>query len=146
PLRDARGQRFTVLNYDRRGRGDSEDTPPYAVDREVEDIAALVDGAGGTATVLGLSSGAVLAAEAAASGVAIKCLVMWEPPVSPDLAAQRRFTAYAERLTELLGAGRRADALAHFMGFVGVPEEAIAQTRQSPDWPPGLRPAPSTAS
>lgn len=145
PLADALAQRFTVLNYDRRGRGDSDDTPPYAVDREVEDIAALVDAAGGTATVLGLSSGAVLAAEAAASGVAIKCLVMWEPPVSPDLAARRRFTAYAERLTELLGAGRRADALAHFMGFVGVPEEAIAQTRQSPYWPLGLSLAPTLA-
>lgn len=138
PLAQALARRFTVLNYDRRGRGDSDDTPPYAVAREVADIAALVDAAGGTATVVGLSSGALLAAEAAARGVRVRRLVMWEPPVSTEPAGQRRFQAYAARLTEMLEAGRRADALVHFMDFVGMPEEAIAHTRQSPYWQVGL--------
>lgn len=84
PIAGALAEHFTVLNYDRRGRGDSGDTPPYAVTREVEDLAALLDAAGGSASVLGLSSGAALAAEAAASGLPIDRLLMWEPPFSLD--------------------------------------------------------------
>lgn len=145
PIAQALAPHFTVLNYDRRGRGDSDDTPPYAVAREIEDIAALVDAAGGSATVLGLSSGAVLAAEATASGLGIERLIMWEPPFSTDPDAPRRAKAYAEKLDELLAAGRRGDALAHFMRFVGLPEQAIAQTRRSPYWQGGLSLAPTLA-
>ncbi len=75
---------FTVYAYDRRGRGDSGDTPPYAVEREVEDLQALVEEAGGTAFVLGHSSGAVLALEAAAATPGITKLVLYEPPFIVD--------------------------------------------------------------
>jgi pimeloyl-ACP methyl ester carboxylesterase len=134
-----------VLNYDRRGRGDSGDTPPYAVDREVDDIHALIDAAGGTASVLGFSSGAALAAEAAASGLAIDRLIMWEPPFSVDADGARRAQEYAAELRELLAAERRGDALAHFMRQVGLPDDAIAGIRQSPYWQVGLGLAPTLA-
>jgi pimeloyl-ACP methyl ester carboxylesterase len=145
PIADGLARHFTVLNYDRRGRGDSDDTPPYAVAREVEDIAALLDAAGGSATVLGLSSGAALAAEAAASGLPIHRLVMWEPPFTTDPAQTRRAIDYRERLTALLADDRRDDALAHFMTFVGVPAEAIQGMRQSPYWQAGVKLAPTLA-
>ncbi|MFI5488562.1 MULTISPECIES: alpha/beta fold hydrolase [Micromonospora] len=145
PVAQALAKTFTVLNYDRRGRGDSEDTPPYAVAREVEDIAALVAAAGGTASVLGFSSGAALAAEAVASGLPIERLVMWEPPFSTDPDGPRRAKEYAGRLAELLAADRRGDALAHFMTHVGVPPEVIAGARRSPYWQAGLRLAPTLA-
>lgn len=141
----ALASRFTVLNYDRRGRGDSDDTLPYAVDREVEDLAALLDAAGGSASVLGFSSGAALAATAAARGLPIAHLVMWEPPFTTDPDGPRRARGYADRLAGLLAAGRRGDALAHFMTYVGMPEEAIAGARRSPYWQAGLRLAPTLA-
>src|SRR6185369_14958996 len=76
---------FTVINYDRRGRGDSTDTQPYAVQREVEDIEALIDGAGGSAFIFGSSSGAVLALEAANKlSAKVKKQVLYEPPFIVD--------------------------------------------------------------
>ena len=84
PLARALEQHFTVLNYDRRGRGDSGDTAPYSVDREIEDLGALVAAAGGSASVFGYSSGAILALKAAAAGLAITKLVLYEPPFNPD--------------------------------------------------------------
>jgi pimeloyl-ACP methyl ester carboxylesterase len=75
---------FTVLNYDRRGRGDSGDTAPYAVDREYEDLEAVIDEAGGSAYVFGTSGGGILALEAAARGLAITKLAVWEPPYIVD--------------------------------------------------------------
>jgi pimeloyl-ACP methyl ester carboxylesterase len=145
PIASALARYFTVLNYDRRGRGDSGDTPPYAVTREVEDIAAILDAAGGSAGVLGLSSGAALAAEAAASGLPIDRLVMWEPPFSTGTHGPRRAKQYADRLAELLAADRRGDALAHFMTQVGIPDEVIAGIRESPYWQRGLSLAPTLA-
>jgi pimeloyl-ACP methyl ester carboxylesterase len=138
PVAEALARTFTVLNYDRRGRGDSGDTPPYSVAREVDDIRALLEAAGGSATVVGLSSGAVLAAEAAASGLPIDRLIMWEPPFSIDPDGPRRAAQYSHRLTELLDADRRDDALVHFMKQVGVPDEMITGIRQSPYWHVGL--------
>jgi pimeloyl-ACP methyl ester carboxylesterase len=145
PIAAALARDFTVLNYDRRGRGDSADTPPYSVAREVEDIQALLDAAGGSASVLGLSSGAALAAEAAASAVPIDSLILWEPPFSIDADGPRRAAAYSQRLAELLAANRRDDALVHFMKQVGIPEEMIAGIRQSPYWQVGLSLAPTLA-
>src|SRR5918994_6117828 len=84
PLAEVLAEYFTVYNYDRRGRGDSGDAGPYAVEREVEDLDAVIAAAGGWASVYGTSSGAVLALEAAASGLAITKLAMWEPPFSLD--------------------------------------------------------------
>ena len=77
---------FTVCNYDRRGRGLSGDTPPYAVRREVEDISAVIAAAGGSAFLFGSSSGAALALEAAASGLPVTKLALWEPPFILDPA------------------------------------------------------------
>ena len=141
----ALADRFTVLNYDRRGRGDSTDTPPYAVDREIEDLDVLVSAAGGTATVVGLSSGAVLAAHAAASGLPVRHLVMWEPPFRLDAEGQRQTATYNERLAALLADDDRGGALELFMRMVGVPEPAIAGMRQSPYWALGEGLAPTLA-
>ena len=117
---------FTVYNYDRRGRGDSGDSPLYAVEREVEDVWAVVEAAGGSVNLYGTSSGAALAMEAAASGLPIARLAMWEPPYSvrgrPDLPAD---TASVYR--RLVEAGRRGEAVEYFMAkVVGLPQEFVA--------------------
>jgi pimeloyl-ACP methyl ester carboxylesterase len=126
---------FTVFHYDRRGRGDSGDTPPYAVEREVEDIEALINEAGGTAFVFGGSSGAVLALEAAARGLAITKLALYEPPFnSGDDNARRASENYTKQLTALLAEGRRGDAVTLAMTTWGAPAEAIAGMRQTPIW------------
>ena len=136
---------FTVLNYDRRGRGDSTDTPPYAVEREIEDLEILLAAAGGSAVVVGLSSGAALAAYAAAAGLPISHLVMWEPPFRLDATAQRAAREYGEQTRALLADGRRGDALELFMTVVGMPAEMIAGMRQSPYWVQGENLAPTLA-
>jgi hypothetical protein len=144
-IADGLAAHFTVLNYDRRGRGDSTDTPPYAKEREIEDLEILLAAAGGSAVVVGLSSGAVLGAHAAAARLPISHLVMWEPPFRLDAAAQRAAMEYAERTRALLADGRRGDALELFMTVVGLPAEAIAGIRQSPYWELGERLAPTLA-
>ncbi len=127
---------FTVFTYDRRGRGESGDTAPYAVDREVEDIDALIGEAGGSACVYGISSGAILALEAARQLPGrITKLVMYEPPFSADEAGVRRFTDYRVQLNQAVAAGRRGDAAEMFMRLVGTPDDAVAGMRQSPVWP-----------
>jgi pimeloyl-ACP methyl ester carboxylesterase len=126
---------FTVLNYDRRGRGDSGDTLPYSVEREIEDLGALITAARQPAAVFGNSSGAVLALRAAAAGLPISRLALWEPPLFVDPDAPRRAQEYASKLSGLLAAGRRGDAMALFMSTVGLPQEAIAGMRRSPGWP-----------
>ena len=128
--------RFTVYNYDRRGRGDSGDTGPYAVAREIEDIEALIDDAGGSAYLFGHSSGASLAMDAAATlGAKVAKLALYEAPYNDDPAARRGWGEYTRRLTELLAADRRGDAVALFMALVGTPAEQIAGMRHAPFWP-----------
>jgi pimeloyl-ACP methyl ester carboxylesterase len=113
---------FTVYRYERRGRGDSGDTLPYAVEREVEDLAAVIAEAGGSACVYGFSSGALLALQAAAAGVPIEKLVLMEPPIgSDDDPADVAFTA---EITELVAAGRRREAVERF--FRDMPPEVLA--------------------
>ena len=113
---------FTVYSYERRGRGDSGDTPPYAVEREVEDLAAVIAEAGGSASVYGFSSGALLALQAAASGVAIEKLVLMEPPIgTDDDPADAAFTA---EITDLVAAGRRREAVERFLE--DMPPEVLA--------------------
>jgi pimeloyl-ACP methyl ester carboxylesterase len=127
---------FTVYHYDRRGRGDSSATPPYAVEREIEDLGALIKAAGGSAHVFGHSSGAVLALYAAAHGLAIPKLALYEAPFTN--AGDRESTremAYTKELTTLLAEGRRGDAAALAMTYFGTPADAIAGMRQSPAWP-----------
>ncbi|MEU8246878.1 alpha/beta hydrolase [Nonomuraea sp. NPDC048916] len=127
--------RFTVFCYDRRGRGDSGDTPPYAVEREVEDLAAVIDAAGGRAAVYGISSGAALALDSAAQGLAVTRLALYEPPFNPDDEELRiEAKAYAARLAEVLAEGRRAAALELFLSIVGTPAEVIGQMRHAPMW------------
>jgi pimeloyl-ACP methyl ester carboxylesterase len=118
--------RFTVLSYDRRGRGESGDTLPYAVEREIEDLEAVIRAAGGSAAVFGYSSGAVLALRAAASGLAITKLALYEsPPAHPS--------PHAAELAALIAAGRRGDAVEYFQRrMVGIPEPVIVQLRQAP--------------
>jgi pimeloyl-ACP methyl ester carboxylesterase len=136
PLAEALAPHFTVFGYDRRGRGDSGDTAPYAVEREVEDIAALIDEAGGSAFVFGHSSGAVLALHAAARGLAIPKLALHEPPFIVDDSRPPLLKDYVSRLDELLASGRRGDAVEYMMTRgVGTPAEAVAQMRQDAMWP-----------
>jgi len=126
---------FTVFTIDRRGRGDSGDTPPYAVEREVEDINALIAAAGGSAFVMGNSSGAVLALEAAARGLAIKKLAMFEPPFIVDDTRPPVPQDYVQHINELIAAGRRGDAVQYFMiEAVSAPAEIVAQMRNTPMW------------
>lgn len=117
---------FTVVAYDRRGRGASGDTLPYAIDREVEDLAALVDELGGSAFAHGVSSGALLVLHAAAGGVALPRLSLFEPPIGDerDRAADRAFT---DELALLVADGRDADAVERFLTAIGVPEDVIEQ-------------------
>lgn len=128
-------ERFTVYTYDRRGRGDSGDTAPYAVEREVEDLAALIDQAGGSAFVYAISSGGALALEAAARGLPITALAVYEVPFAVDEAHQARAREYAARLDEALSAGRRGDALELFLIMVDMPAAVIGQMRGAPTWP-----------
>ena len=128
---------FTVFAYDRRGRGESGDTAPYAVEREVEDIDALINEAGGSAFVFGHSSGAVLALEAARLlPTRITKLAVYEPPFIIDDSRPPVPQDYVEHLNELIAAGRRGEAVEYFMtDAILVPAEMIAQMRQSPMWP-----------
>jgi pimeloyl-ACP methyl ester carboxylesterase len=127
---------FTVYNYDRRGRGDSGDLQPYAIAREIEDIEALINEAGGSAFVFGTSSGGALALEAAIKlGNKIKKLAIYEPPYNSDEAVRQPWKEYRKELAELLAAGRRGDAAALFMRSVGTPEEQIEEMSHAPIWP-----------
>jgi pimeloyl-ACP methyl ester carboxylesterase len=135
---------FTVYSYDRRGRGDSGDTPPYAVEREVADIGALIDKAGGSAFVFGHSSGAVLAMEATASFPGIRKLAVYEPPFIVDDSRPPVTNDIVEQLAGLLSANRRSDMLELWMtGVVGIPAEFVTQMRQQPSWT-GMEPTAHT--
>ncbi|HEX8919128.1 MAG TPA: alpha/beta fold hydrolase [Chloroflexota bacterium] len=127
---------LTVINYDRRGRGASADTHPYAVAREVEDIQALIEAAGSPAYLFGNSSGAVLALEAAATlGSQVKALLMYEPPFVVDDSRPPLPEEYLAYLHDLISQGRRGDAVQYFMSrAVGVPEEMLDGMRRDPMW------------
>jgi pimeloyl-ACP methyl ester carboxylesterase len=123
----------TVIVYDRRGRGESGDTAPYAIEREVEDLAALVALCDGPAIVFGYSSGALLAQLAASLDVPMRGLVIFEPSYTFGRPVDRGVPA---RLAELIAAGRPGDAVATFQTeVIGLPAETVAHIRQSPMWP-----------
>ncbi|KAA0019506.1 alpha/beta hydrolase [Antrihabitans cavernicola] len=126
----AAAEHFTVYNYDRRGRGESGDAAEYSVDLEVQDLAAVLAAAGGEAAVFGYSSGAVLALRAAAEGLPISQLVLYEPPPADS-------GALAARLRELIADGRRGAAVELFQVSIGLPEELVVQLRDAP-FRPGL--------
>jgi pimeloyl-ACP methyl ester carboxylesterase len=117
--------RFTVCTYDRRGRGRSGDTAPYAVAREVEDLAALIAELGGRACVYGFSSGALLALHAAVEGLGIDRLALLEPPVRAE--DEPPDVAFTRELGALVTAGRRAEAVDRFLTAIGVPSEVIEE-------------------
>jgi pimeloyl-ACP methyl ester carboxylesterase len=128
-------EQLTVLNYDRRGRGESTDTTPYAVEREIEDIAALIAEVGGSAGVFGMSSGAALALAAAASGLPITKLAVYEPPFIVDDNRTPLPAGLAERLADLAAGGRPGDAVELFLTTAAeVPAEFVGQMRNSPIW------------
>src|SRR6266487_4978983 len=130
-------QHFTVFHYDRRGRGDSGDTQPYAVEREVEDLDALITEAGGSAFVYGTSGPGVLSLEAAARGLSpkMKKLAVWEPPYMLEGSRPPIPQDYQEQLAQLLREGRKGDMIELFLTkAVGMPAEFVAPMRQSPFW------------
>jgi pimeloyl-ACP methyl ester carboxylesterase len=129
--------RFTVLNYDRRGRGESGDTPPYAREREVEDLAALIEAEGRSAMVYGRSSGAGLALNAAASGLPITRLVLFEPPYGPDDDdSKQAFRELAENVGAAIAQDRRADAIAMFLPATNLSREMAEELSQDPAMQP----------
>jgi pimeloyl-ACP methyl ester carboxylesterase len=119
-------EHFTVYVYDRRGRGASGDTPPYAVQREIDDLAALIAEAGGSANLYAMSSGCLLALHAAAAGLDVRKLALFEPPIEPREAPGGE-SAFTAELAGLVAAGRRRDAVEFFHRGIGVPEEIMAQ-------------------
>lgn len=135
PLAPELAEHFTVYNYARRGRGESSDTLPYAVEREIEDIEALIAEAGGSAHLYGVSSGGALVLEAAAAGVAVDKLAVYEVPYNMADDWPQRWREYVEKLEAVLADGRRGDALELFMALAGSSEEEIAGARSTPFWP-----------
>ncbi|MFG2247101.1 alpha/beta fold hydrolase [Spirillospora sp. NPDC048823] len=132
---------FLVINYDRRGRGESGDTRPYAVEREFEDLTAIIEQAGGgrPATVFGWSSGGLLALNAAQAGVPVARLALFEPPVIVDDSRPPLPADYVERLDAAVADGRPGDAVALFMtATVGLPEELVDGMREDADMWSGL--------
>jgi pimeloyl-ACP methyl ester carboxylesterase len=127
-------ERFTVYTYDRRGRGDSGDTAPYAIEREVEDIAALIAEAGGTACLCGVSSGAVLALDAASRLSGIPRLALYEAPFIVDDTRPPLPPDFQSRLNDAVAADRRSDAVTMFLKLVGVPGFGVAIMRLMPVW------------
>lgn len=128
PLMRFLERHFTVFKYDRRGRGESGDTAPYTIEREIEDLDALIAQAGGSACVFGYSSGAILSLRAAAHGLAISQLALYDPPPTGAKAGH-----LAPQLTELIAAGRRGDAVELFQTeAVGIPAAVVAQMRNAP--------------
>jgi len=137
PLAKLLAPRFTVFSYDRRGRGDSEDTLPYSVGLEIEDLEALIDEAGGAAFVHGQSSGAVLALEATSQLPGkVRKLSLYEPPFIVDDSRPPPPAHFLRQIKELIAANRRGDAVEFWMTeVVRAPAEAVAQMRNAPTWP-----------
>ena len=127
--------RFTVISYDRRGRGESTDTVPYAPQREVEDLRALIDEIGEPVFLYGHSSGAALALEAAIKlGKQVTKLAIYEAPYALDADARKAAKEYDRLLKKLLASGRKGDAVALFVRFVGVSDKQVQALRRMSMW------------
>lgn len=132
-LADLLSDRFTVYNYDRRGRGDSGDAESYEIEREIEDLQAIIDAAGGSAYVWGLSSGAVLALQAAANGLNIIRLALHEPPFVVDAGDRIPPNDFLSRVNELIAGDRRAETIKYFMTQgMGAPSFVVGIMRLMP--------------
>ncbi len=134
PLAAALSDRCDAVVYDRRGRGGSGDTAPYAVEREVEDLAALIDAVGGEAALYGVSSGGALALRATASGLPVRQVAVYEPPFAVREGDERERAEYTDNLNQALAEGRPGDAVELFLRRTGLAPEMIANARQSPMW------------
>jgi pimeloyl-ACP methyl ester carboxylesterase len=136
-LADLLKDRFTVVTYDRRGRGESGNTLPFSPQREIEDVAALISGpAGGRSSLLGFSSGSVVALEAAAAGLPVDNVIMYEPPfVLPGSGFPAPPPDYVETLNRMAAAGEVDGPPTYFMQGVGMPPEAIEGAKRSSMWP-----------
>ena len=134
PLAKQLAANFTTYSYDRRGRGDSGDTQPYAVEREIEDIAALITEAGGSAHLYGMSSGAILALKSVASGLRVTKLVIFEPPFSINPKDGEDWKIYTNQVTEYVQAGHFGDAAKLFLATAGVPKLFMRLLSISPLW------------
>jgi pimeloyl-ACP methyl ester carboxylesterase len=132
---------FTAVNYDRRGRGESTDTQPYAVEREIEDLAVMLHAAGGSAAVYGSSSGSALCMHGAAAGLPITRVALWEPPFAPE--GEGDSSEFLVELQSLIAAGDREGAVECFMS--GMPPEWLAGAKASPEWDLMLQVAPTLA-
>lgn len=129
-------EQFTVYHYDRRGRGDSGNTLPYDPQREVEDIEAMIDAAGGSAFLYGHSSGAILALEAAIQlGEKVKKLVLYDASYVHNQTEQQEFRTLSQGLYTLLDNGNYDEAIRLFLQDIGIPQEVLIDMQQSPQWP-----------
>ena len=129
PLAQELAEHFTVYNYARRGRGNSGDSQPYAVQREIEDIEALIAEAGGPAHVYGVSSGGALTLQAAAAGAAIDKIAVYEVPYGwppPD---------FIQTVETMVAEGRRGDAVELFMRSAGSSRDDVEGAKSTPFWP-----------
>lgn len=135
PLAAELSNDFTVITYDRRGRGESTDTQPYALKREIEDIEALIDEVGAPVNLYGFSSGSMLTLKAAAAlGNKVIKIVMLEPPFNEDSdEAKQDFAEYSEHMAQLLKEGKKSEAVTFFLSDM-LPPEMIESMKQSPDW------------
>jgi pimeloyl-ACP methyl ester carboxylesterase len=135
PLAAELSSDHTVLTYDRRGRGGSSDTAPYSIEREVEDLQAIIEMAGSSASVFGYSSGAILALKAVADGVAVERLYLYEPPFRFDENQPAPPADLPARLHALLDAGDPGAVVATFqIEWVGLPQEVVNDAQRSPMW------------
>lgn len=133
PLARTLMERFTVYTYDRRGRGDSGDTKPYAVEREIEDLGALIEQAGNASYVYAVSSGAALALQAAAplGPTKVRKLAVYEPPYGQEAA---EFNEQKGRVNQLVQTGEPGEAAAFFLSAIGMPPPVLAEMQRSPEW------------
>lgn len=138
PLAALLAPRFTVVTYDRRGRGSSGDNARYAIRREIEDLAAVAGRAGERVSVFGMLSGGALALEAQAAGLPIDMLAVYEPPYTPDASGLLYKARCTARLHRLLSIGDRGGAVELYLSRTGVPDATIARMQQAPLWP-GLK-------
>ena len=128
-------ERCTVINYDRRGRGDSTEVKPFALEREIEDIQALIEAAGGSASLWGWSSGGALTLRAAGALVRVERLAVYEVPFMVTPQGKRPTPDYGERLDELVAAGDRSGAAKHFLrNSMGIPAPFVALMPLLPMW------------
>ncbi|WP_326586457.1 alpha/beta fold hydrolase [Streptomyces sp. NBC_01294] len=135
PLASLLARDFSVVNYDRRGRGDSGDHPVYDVQREVDDLDAVIERVGGPVLLFGMSSGAVLALEAVARGSAVSALALYEPPFVVDATRPPLPVDYVDRMKAVVARGDATQALGYFLSVgLSMPDEAIAGMRNTPVW------------